>query len=313
MTNWTKILTLGASGTATNQLNGPTAIAIDYPYLWIADNLNSRILKWELNGGKYVDSISSVKAYALEIIGDHIYAAVTTDDKVHMYDKHTLSEVRSSAAFTTLSNMTQFRNNLYVVDYSTNTIYKLDPSTLNRLQTAQISGASGNYKAIAALGNYLYVLTDSNIVYRVKSDLEYDNKSVDLSSYLSAADYICAHEDYLFITGGDADYVLIDAALQFIANEDFDTDDWTTAYDIRTLSKHVFLAADFTGDCIVCMYGYDRDSGKASGDAITITDDGDWDFGDDIIIGGTEANMSTVSWVRSVHVKPQSRNAWLRS
>ena len=52
---------------------------------------------------------------------------------------------------------------------------------------------------------------------------------------------------------------------------------------------------------------------EASGDAITIDGDSDqWNFGDDVIIGGSEANLTTKQFIRTSEAKPHSRNLWKR-
>ena len=310
MNNWTKIGALGSSGSGNEQLNSPTAVTLDFPYLWIADISNTRVLKWKLQGGTYVDAITDIRAYALEVIDDKLYVMDTANEKVHMYNKNTLNLIRSSNAFSNLSGMIYWRDHLYIVDDSADTLYRLDPNTLSVLKTLQISGVTDAYEGVAALGNYLYVLTDAGIVYRVNSDMTYDNASVDLSAYMSAAYYINAHEDYLFISGNDTNFVVIDSALQVIEDVTYDTTDWSSMFDVCSIGAHVFIAADFTADQLAIMYGFDRSTGKSSGDTITINDDGDWDFGDDIIIGGSEANLTTLDFVRSLQSNPQTRNNW---
>jgi len=311
MTNWTKIFSIGATGTGNEQLDRPTAIALDKPFIWIADLGNQRILKWHLHGGDYVDSISSVYCYALCIVGDYLYVMDTGNDVIKQYNKHDLTLKRTSAAFSNLSDMIYWREYLYVVDDSANAIYKVDPNTLSIEATLQIDGVTDTYEAIAAHDDYLYLLTDAEYVYRITSNFEYDDRSVDLSSYMSSAYYLSAHDGYLFVTGNDANFVIIDGSLQFIADVTYDTDDWQSAFDVATLANHVMLAADFTGDQIVCIYAYDRTSGLDSGDTITFDDD--WDFGDDVIIGGTEANLSTKDWVSADNAKRTSRYSWKRS
>ena len=299
MDNFTKIMTYGSSGTSTSQLNGPSAIALDPPFVFIGDYLNSRVLKWKLQGGAFVSKIDSIRAVGLEVIEDKLYVAKPTDDKVHMYDTKTLTLLKSTSAFNTLVGMTLFRNHLYVVDYGVNTIYKLDPNTLETLATLQVSATSDNYKDIAALGSYLFLLTDANEVFRIAANFEYDNHSLDLSSYLSAADYINATKTHLFVTGSDTDFIVMSVGMVVVENPTYDTDDWNGARSLKELMHNVFIAADYAGDQLVMMYGYDPDAGKEPGDDIGF--DGDWGFDDEdvVISGDTGYGISTETFVKS--------------
>ena len=313
--NWTKIFTLGSTGTGNEQLNGPAAIAVDRPYLYIADIQNTRILKWTLQGGEYVGSISGVRAWAMAVVGKYLYLMDTTNEMVHKYDKYTLGLVQSSSAFTNVGGMVYWRGFLWLADDTAKTVYKIDLNTLSVLNSLQLTGVTDAYEDIAACGDYLYLLTDVGNVYRITEKLKYDNRTVDLSAYLTDFYYIHCVGEYLFVSGAtDSEFVVLDRSLQVIEDVVMDTTDWTNLYDAVEIAQHVFLVADYTGDQIVCMYGFDRNAGEASGDAITINGDSDqWTFGDDVIIGGTEANLTTKKFVRTHEAAPQSRNTWKRA
>lgn len=310
--NWTKIAVIGDSGTDTDQLNGPLDVAVDDTHMYVADYNNSRILKWT-HSGVYVDGITSLRSNAVIVTERYLYVLDITNDVIKKYDKHTLALERSSSAFSNLNGMTWFRDNLYAVDLATASVYKIDPNTLSRLGSWDLTStitAPNTIYDIAANGNYLYVLASTGYVYRLNSACDPDGPSVDLSSYATSGwDYISAMEDYLFVSSyGEDTFVVIDKACQVIEDVTIDTDDLSTVSHITRMGKHVFIIADFTGDQLVIMYGFDRQTGVASGDDITI--DGGWDFGDDLVAAGTAANLSDVTWVETEQANPQSRNSW---
>lgn len=314
-TNWTRIATIGSAGTDTDQLNGPAAIALDAPYMFIADYNNSRVLKWKMQGGSYVDVISSIKSNQIIVNEDYLYVMDITNDVIKKYNKHTLAHIADSAAFSELLGMTWWRDYIYAVDITTNYLYRIDPNTMSRVAFWDLSGDIGALVSVydvCANGNHLFILASDGTVYRYNHNLVADGNSVDLSSYAASGwDYLSAQEDYIFVSSSSEDtFVVIDTSCQFIEDVSFDTTDWSSLRHCTRIGTHAFIAADFIGDQLVIMYGFDRSSGKASGDTITINDDGDWDFGDDIIIGGSEANLSTIGWVRADHAAPSSQHAW---
>ena len=309
--NWTKLFTLGESGTSNTQLDGPTAVAIDKPYVYIADLGNERVLKWKLQGGDYVGKIDSIKAWSLCVVGKYLYVMDVWNAKVHKYDKATLTLVESTAPFTNLSGMTYWEGYIYVVDDTVKKVYRIDLNTMDDIAELQISGVTSAYEDIVASGNHLYMLTAAGSVYRITKDLKYDNRTVDLSAYLTDYYYISSIGDYLIISGNDSEFVLIDQSLTVIANETMDTDNWSRIFDTAVLAPHVFLAADYASDQVVAVYGYNRSASRSSGDTITIDDTGtSWNFGDDVIIGGSEENLTTETFVDVPYAHPQSRNAW---
>lgn len=315
LNNWQKITSIGEPGSGDEQLNGPSSIALDYPYIWIADYNNSRILKWELQGGTYINKIESVRSNMLIVNEKYLYVMDITNDVIKKYDKHTLEHKLDSDAFTTLIGMTWWRDKLYAVDATTGYLYRINPNTLKQDASWDMSatiGALNTLSDVCANGNYLFILASDGIVYRISENMTADGNSIDLSAYAASGwDYLSAQEDYIFVSGSSEDnFVVIDMSCQFIEDVEYDTDDWSIMRHSVRLNKHTFIAADFTGDLLVIMYGFDRSSGQEAGDTITINDNGDWDFGDDIIIGGTEANLSVINFKRTEQAEPSSRNSW---
>lgn len=316
-TNYTKIASWGSTGTGDSNLDGPTAVATDGTYLYIADIVNHRLLKWAMEGGTLAASKSDFYCYAIAVVGERVYVNDVYNNYIKILRASDLVTLKTSAAFSNPIDLIYYRDFVWVVDDTDGAIYKLDPSTLSILATIQLTGVTNKYKSIVGIGEYLYLLTlpeDSSggTVYKIdiKTSLSVDSYAVTqvLDPY-----YMSTHDDYLFVIGVEDAYVVLDSSLTLIETADYadTTDSWISATDICTFEGHYFLVADYSADAILLLYGYDRQAGVASGDAITIG--GDWNFGDDVIIGASEANLSTVGFVKSSTSKKNSRFNWRKS
>jgi DNA-binding beta-propeller fold protein YncE len=304
--NFTKIASWGSTGTGDTNLNGPSAIATDGQFLYIADILNHRLLKWSMTTGALIASKSDFYCYAINVVGARLYVNDTYNNYVKILRKSDFYTQKTSAAFSNPIDVLYFRDYVWVVDDSDDAIYRCDPNTLEVLATIQLSGVTEIYKAITGMGDYLYLLTQAGgegggHVYRFNvRTLEVD-KTYAVTQVLDPY-YMRSHDGYIFVIGTEDAYVMLDGSLQLILTADYADDaTWTSAYDLCTFTDHYFLVADYSADQILLLYGYDRQADVASGDAVTI--DGDWDFGDDVIIGGSEDNLSTVGFVRNKDVK----------
>lgn len=311
MQNWQLITTFGSFGTGDENLNGPTCVAVDNNTLFIADVGNSRILKWSIQGGKYLGKIESIKSFALIVYQDYLYIMDTVNEVIKQYNKHDLTLKRTSSAFSNLSDMVYYDGYIYAVDDSANNVYQINMNTLSIEASIEISDASASYEGICELNNYLYVLTSDEQIFQIDPrTFSYTQRSGDFSSYLSAAYYLNSHDGYLFISGNDSNFVVCDGSFQLVEDVTFDTEDWQSVFDLKSVTQHVFIACDYESDKLILMYGYDRNSGTESGDAIEF---GEFDFGDDVTIGGTEENLSKKRYIKERDSEIRSRHAWKRS
>lgn len=300
MSDFSLITTFGSGGTGNEQLTSPVSIATDGKFIYIVDQGNTRILKWRMINGSFVNQITGFTAPSVVTVTKNVIF-IGDNDKLKMYNSSTMLFINEITGFSAITGLDFDNIYLYIVDSGANSIYRYLLSTMKQDKSLFLASSLQKHVSVSHITGFLFIVDGSNSQILVENLDKFTNNT-SFSNDQTDTESVFAEKDFLYVLESKKVIIFNYGSFVKAAEQDGSVSGNNFMNDVQDIfvHKNAIYMADFGANKILVWQKFNFKAPLRSDTAYGIADSEE-----SLIIGG-DSGIIDPSPQPNIWVNPQT-------